>query len=92
MMKIAIVVGNPMPDSYCEALGEAYRRGAESAGHEVKLFVLARMNFDPVLREGYRREQPLEPDLLVARQALQGSEHWVLCSYSRSGAATCRRS
>jgi putative NADPH-quinone reductase len=81
-----------MPDSYCEALGEAYRRGAESAGHEVELFVLARMNFDPVLREGYRREQPLEPDLLVARQALQGSEHWVLCSYSRSGAATCRRS
>ena len=78
MTRIAIVVGNPMPDSYCEALGEAYRRGAESAGHEAKLLTLAKMNFDPVLREGYRRAQPLEPDLLVARQALLASEHWVL--------------
>ncbi len=78
MTKIAIVVGNPMLGSYCEALGEAYRRGAESAGHEAKLLPLARMNFDPVLREGYRREQTLEPDLVVARQALQASDHWVL--------------
>ena len=77
MTKIAIVVGNPMLGSYCEALGEAYRRGAESAGHEAKLLPLARMNFDPVLREGYRREQTLEPDLVVARQALQASDHWV---------------
>ena len=69
MTKIAIVVGNPMHDSYSEALGQAYLRGAESGGHEAKLFMLARMNFDAILREGYRREQPLEPDLL----AIQGS-------------------
>ena len=77
MSKIAIVVGNPMPDSYSEALGEAYLRGAESGGHEAKLFLLARMNFDAILREGYRREQPLEPDLVAARAALQASEHLV---------------
>jgi hypothetical protein len=29
MAKIAIVVGNPMRDSYCEALGKSYLRGAE---------------------------------------------------------------
>lgn len=78
MTKIAIVVGSPMHGSYCEALGEAYLRGAESAGHEAKLLLLSRMKFEPVLREGYRREQPLEPDLVAARQALQTSDHWAL--------------
>ena len=77
MTKIAIVVGNPMRDSYSEALGHAYLRGAESGGHEAKLFLLARMNFDAILREGYRREQPLEPDLVAARQALKASDHLV---------------
>ena len=77
MTKIAIVVGHPAPDSYCEALGEAYRRGAESGGHQALLLVLARMNFDAVLREGYRREQPLEPDLVAARDALRTADHLV---------------
>lgn len=77
MTKIAIVVGNPMRDSYSEALGQAYLRGAQSGGHEAKLFLLARMNFDAILREGYRREQPLEPDLVAARQVLKASDHLV---------------
>jgi NAD(P)H dehydrogenase (quinone) len=75
---ITIVVGHPAHDSYCEALGESYRRGAESAGHEVQLFVLGRMHFDPVLREGYRRKQPLEPDLIAARNAVGTCDHLVL--------------
>jgi len=77
MAKIAIVVGNPQTDSYCEALGDAYRRGAQSGGHEPKLFVLARMNFDAILREGYRRLQPLEPDLVTAREAMRACDHMV---------------
>jgi NAD(P)H dehydrogenase (quinone) len=77
MTKIAIIVGNPMHDSYSEALGQAYLRGAQSGGHDVKLFLLARMNFDAILREGYRREQVLEPDLVAARVALQSSDHLV---------------
>jgi NAD(P)H dehydrogenase (quinone) len=77
MAKIVIVVGHPVADSYCEALGEAYRRGAESGGHQAQLFALARMKFDAILREGERREQPLEPDLVTARQALLASDHLV---------------
>jgi NAD(P)H dehydrogenase (quinone) len=77
MAKIMIVVGNPQTRSYSEALGEAYLRGAESGGHEAKLFVLARMNFDAILREGYRRLQALEPDLAIAREAFIACDHVV---------------
>ena len=78
MAKVAIVVGNSLHNSYSEALGEAYRRGAESGGHHADLFVLGRMNFDAILREGYRREQPLEPDLAAARAAFVACDHVVV--------------
>jgi putative NADPH-quinone reductase len=78
MAKIAIIVGHSQRDTFCEALAQAYRRGAAGAGHEVKLFALSRMSFDPVLREGYNKIQPLEPDLAAARQALGESSHIVI--------------
>jgi putative NADPH-quinone reductase len=78
MAKIAIVVGHSMRDTFCEALGHAYGRGAQSAGHDAQVFVLARMTFDPVLRGGYREAQALEPDLAAARAALFGADHLVL--------------
>ncbi len=77
MANVMIVVGHPQRDSYCAALGQAYLRGAESGGHRAKLFLLAEMNFDAILREGYRRLQPLEPDLVAAREALLGCDHVV---------------
>jgi len=77
MAKITVVVGNSMTDSYSEALGQAYKRGAESGGHQVTLLSLARMNFDPILRGGYRALQPLEPDLAAAHEALIGCDHMV---------------
>jgi NAD(P)H dehydrogenase (quinone) len=55
MARVAIFVGHARMGSYCEALGEAYRRGAEAAGHEAGLFVNSRMRFDPVLHEGFER-------------------------------------
>ncbi|MBS0248880.1 MAG: NAD(P)H-dependent oxidoreductase [Proteobacteria bacterium] len=78
MARIVVIVGTPLQDSYCEALGRAYQRGAESASHEARLFVLGEMNFDAILREGYRHEQPLEPDLITAREAFVAADHIVL--------------
>ena len=78
MARIVVVVGHSQQATLCESLGEAYRSGAQAAGHEVTLLVLSRMRFDPILREGYRREQPLEPDLAAAHAALAQADHWVL--------------
>ena len=77
MAKIIIIVGHAQRGSYCEALGEAYLRGAQAGGHEAQAFVLGKMNFDPILREGYRRAQPLEPDLAHARDAFLAANHVV---------------
>lgn len=76
MANIVIVVGTPLKDSYCEALARAYAKGAESGGHKASLFVLGDLTFD-VLREGYRRAQPLEPDLIAAREAMLAADHLV---------------
>jgi putative NADPH-quinone reductase len=78
MARIAIVVGHARSGTYCQALGEAYRRGAEAGGHEAKLFLTAGMHFDPVLREGFARVQPLEPDLAAAHDAMLAADHLVL--------------
>jgi NAD(P)H dehydrogenase (quinone) len=78
MSKILIVVGHPLPNTFCEALGKAYKDGAESAGHQATLVLLSQIAFDPILREGFHRVQPLEPDLQAAYRAFKDCDHWVL--------------
>lgn len=78
MSRIAVIVGHSRQGTLCEALGEAYAKGAREAGHSVDLVVLSQLSFDPVLREGYERIQPLEPDLKVARDAIYAADHIVI--------------
>lgn len=78
MARIVIIVGHALTGTYCEALAEAYKRGAESSGHQVSLFNTATMTFDPILRGAYRTLQPLEPDLAAAHAAIDASDHLVL--------------
>ena len=78
MKKIMIVVGHPQRNTFCEALGKAYKDGAQSAGHDARLFLLADMTFDPILHDGYRKIQALEPDLLSAYDALSDCDHLVI--------------
>ena len=78
MAHIAIIVGHTRTSTYCDALGQSYLRGAEAAGHEVTLFATSNMAFDPVLREGFDRIQPLEPDLQAAHDAMTAADHLVI--------------
>ena len=78
MSKIMIVVGHPQRATFCEAIGHAYEKGALAAGHEAKLFMLSEMSFDPILRDGFRKEQTLEPALHAAYQSLAACDHLVL--------------
>jgi NAD(P)H dehydrogenase (quinone) len=78
MANIVIVVGHARRDTFCEALGEAYRAGAAEAGHDARLFVTSRMSFDPILHVGFKTVQPLELDLQAARAAMMAADHLVL--------------
>lgn len=77
MKKICIINGNPKRDSYCGALAEAYQQGALSKDHEVRVFSVGELDFDPILREGYDEKQPLEPDLVAVQEAMKWAHHSV---------------
>lgn len=76
--RILLILGHPGDDSFCGAIAERYREAASSAGHDVRLLRLSELAFDPLLRSGYDGEQPLEPDLLQAQQAIAWADHLAL--------------
>ncbi|MBV9835891.1 MAG: NAD(P)H-dependent oxidoreductase [Alphaproteobacteria bacterium] len=78
MTHIAVIVGHARRNTYCEALAAAYRQGAEAAGHTVDYFVLSKMSFDPILHDGFKSMQALEPDLQAAQDAIGRADHLVL--------------
>lgn len=77
-MRITLLDGHPRADSLVAALADAYARGAESTGHELRRLAPRDMQFELVSR-GYRGESiELEPDLLAAQQAIEWCEHLVV--------------
>jgi NAD(P)H dehydrogenase (quinone) len=77
MPKIVIVVGHSRAGTFCDALGDAYLRGALAAGHQAQLYRTSDMDFDPILREAYVQVQPLEPDLQTVTAAIKRADHIV---------------
>ncbi len=77
MKKILVILGHPRKDSLCGALATAYADAAKSAGADVRMLVLADLQFDPVLHNGYAQIQPLEPDLVAAQAELTWAQHLV---------------
>ena len=75
--RILVILGHPSNHSFCAALADAYLASARSAGHEVRALRLGQLDFDPILREGYRQVQPLEADLLAAQEAISWAQHLV---------------
>lgn len=75
--KIVVILGTSDPASFCAALTDEYVASAEKAGHSVRCFKLGEIDFDPVLRHGYREIQPLEPGLVSIQEAITWSEHLV---------------
>ncbi|MGC5744047.1 NAD(P)H-dependent oxidoreductase [Chryseobacterium sp. NFX27] len=77
MKKIAIINGHPNKNSFNFGMAEAYRKGAEQSGAEVREIVIAELEFDPALHFGYQKRMELEPDLLKAWEIIQWADHLV---------------
>lgn len=77
MRNILIINGHPDKESFCTALAESYRQGAELSGSTCKLINLFDMDFNPILTYGYRKISVLEPDLVKAQQDIVAANHLV---------------
>ena len=77
--RILVIVAHSATSSFTLALSQAYVAAATAAGHEVRVLHLGELTFDPILHEGYKQIQALEPDLLAAQAAISWAEHlcWV---------------
>ncbi|MEM8615773.1 MAG: NAD(P)H-dependent oxidoreductase [Pseudomonadota bacterium] len=73
--KLFIFVGHPRETSLSYGMADAYQRGAESEGAEVRRMHLSDMVFDPDLTEGYHSRKTLEPCLEAWRETLSWCEH-----------------
>ena len=78
MSAVLVIDAHPNPESLCAALARRYADAARQAGASVALLSLRELAFDPVLHQGYRGQQPLEPDLQRAQRLVEASAHLCL--------------
>ena len=77
-MRIFILLGHTDPVTLSGALADTYEQSARKAGHEIRRQNIGEMHFDPILHEGYKTIQPLEPDLEDFQENIRWAEHMVV--------------
>jgi len=77
MKKIALINGHPNQESFNFTLAEAYKKGAEKSGAEIKEIIIRDLDFNPNLEFGYQKRIDLEPDLIKAWEIIQWADHLV---------------
>lgn len=75
--RVLVILAHPDPNSYCAAMASAYSSSAQQAGAEVRELSLGELQFDPIFHRRPEGEQPPEPDLIAAQQAIQWCDHLV---------------
>ncbi|OBW40325.1 FMN-dependent NADH-azoreductase [Chryseobacterium sp. MOF25P] len=77
MKKIALINGHPNNESFNFALAEAYKKGAENSGAEIKEIIIRNLDFNTNLQFGYQKRTNQEPDLIKAWEIIQWANHLV---------------
>ncbi|MEA5006607.1 MAG: NAD(P)H-dependent oxidoreductase [Rikenellaceae bacterium] len=76
-MKVVVINGHPDNNSFCHALAEKYKLGADRAGNVCHLIHLSNLNFNPNLKYGYNMQMELEPDLAELQKLITDANHLV---------------
>ncbi|CAM1373190.1 NAD(P)H-dependent oxidoreductase [Tenacibaculum xiamenense] len=77
MKKVLIINCHPDKKSFNHALANSYRQGLEKSNAIIDQIDLIDLDFDPVLKFGYRKRMDLEPDLLNALDKIKNADHLV---------------
>ena len=77
MKNILIINAHTDKESFCFALAESYKIGANKVNSNVKLVHLIDLDFNPILTYGYRKISELEPDLVQIQQDVLWADHLV---------------
>lgn len=77
MRKILIINGHPNKNSFNFGIAEAYKQGTLSTGAQVQEIVIAELDFNPNLQQGYQQRTEWEPDLVTAWEKIQWADHLV---------------
>jgi NAD(P)H dehydrogenase (quinone) len=77
-MKIFILLGHTDPATLSGAIVERYEQQAQAAGHTVRRQNIGEMHFDPILHDGYKKIQALEPDLVTFCDNVHWADHLVI--------------
>jgi putative NADPH-quinone reductase len=75
--RVLLINGHSDELSFNEAITDAYEAGAKASGLEIKRINLRDLEFDPILRHGYRVIQDLEPDLVKVQEMIKWADHLV---------------
>lgn len=75
--RLFIWVGHPRESSLSHGLADAYQRGAESAGAEIRRMNTYEMDFDLDLTFGYAKRKDHEPVLTGFLENMNWAEHLV---------------
>ena len=78
MKKILVINGHPGTKSLSLELSKSYVAGAKKGGASVKELHIKDLTFDPILHEGYKQIQALEPDLEQAQELIKWADHLVI--------------
>ena len=77
MKTILVIDGHPDAESLCASMASTYTKASLKAGFETKLIALRDLEFNPILKHGYRKRTELEPDLLETIEYLKDAKHLV---------------
>lgn len=73
--RIFLFVGHPRETSLSHGLADAYARGAETQGSDIRRMNARDMRFDMDDFGGYSRKHTLEPDLVAWQEAIIWANH-----------------
>lgn len=74
-MKLLIIQGDPDEGSFCHANAMNYYQQAQKLGFDVKMVDLAKDQFEPVLRFGYRKHMADESYPHKMQQLIKAADH-----------------